>query len=83
MKDITLTFENGIKYNLFVKYKRLAAAAGFCDFDHVEKFYATLKGLFGELIAEHEKEYDSETIPKVCFMLHSSYLSSLSPNLDA
>ena len=53
------------------KFKRLAAAAGFCDFDHVEKFYATLKGFFHEIIAEHEKEYDSETLPKVCFMLIS------------
>ena len=61
-----MNFENGIKYNLFLPVKKLAAAVGFCNFEHVERFYSTLKGLFRDVISEHEKEYDGETIPKVC-----------------
>ena len=79
MKDITINFENTAKYNLFVQFKRLAAAAGFCNFEHVEKFYATLKSLFQKVIVEHEKEYDSETLPKVCIYDNSQAYPHLLP----
>ena len=65
-KDLQLNFENGIKYNLFLPIKRLAAFLGICNFEHVERFYNTLKDLFRKVINEHEKEFDSGTIPKVC-----------------
>ena len=65
-KDLQLNFENAIKYNLFLPIKRLAAFLGFCNFEHVERFYSTLKELFRKVIYEHEKEFDSGTIPKVC-----------------
>ena len=66
MKDLTVNFENWWKYNLFLPVRRVAAAVGLCDFEHVERFYATLKGLFRDVISEHEQEYDGETNPKVC-----------------
>ena len=65
-KDLQLNFENAIKYNLFLPIKSLAAFWGFCNFEHVERFYCTLKELFRKVIYEHEKEFDSGTIPKVC-----------------
>ena len=66
MKDLSVNFENWYKYNLFLPLKGLAAAMGICDFEHVERFYSNLKNLFRDVISEHEKEYDSDTIPKVC-----------------
>ena len=68
INDLGVTFGYVVPYNFLLPIKKLATAAGWCDFEFVQKFYRSLKSLFNKVIDEHETSYDNEASPRVCFV---------------
>ena len=66
VKDLSQVFLNGpsIAFMPWAKY----VVPGFIGYTLVDKFYKNIRALFHGIISDHEREYDHESPPKVCFI---------------